>query len=430
MRDDINVAERTVAAYYLSHQFGTVMASPVRAEHFTANPRLGEVWKQAEREQSVGKPWLPMNSRDLDLVNELDRERVIHNRRWIERYESIVLEHAEVKHAQCAVRELDRDMSNGVMSVAETLERLHEISGRLAAGGPVMAKTLADVGAERLKDWVSGLKRADRPVLPMPWERLARDLGGWRLGKLHFIGAVTSGHKTTALRQAAFHHVKDGGRATIINLEDSAGDVADRTIAAETQAITVRELSNGVTELGEIALHGFIRSAIRLVESEEAKRFAIIDDLDTDVSRVVGAIEREAGRGVQFVGVDFLQLISSKGDQEHQMMKSICVALQRAAKRLGVAIVCAVQITQEATKAGRPPTLGDLRGGSAISQASHGVVILHRRPVAQRGFSDEMLVFVRKWKSAPRGVYAFRVDPKHDLIVDAGDEVVTGGSHG
>lgn len=414
-------AERIVLAHYLIRRAADIRAAQVTSEHFFQGQHA--VWWSAAENAPQG--WTPGDlgippdtMALLAAIRPMPRDVTQAENRMVRRW--------QVVYVQRACRALDDEIKSGSMGKAEeVLDQLRIALSEAEAGGVLEARTHREAGIALFNDWSEAIKDGTTRNLPMPLPGLQRRLGGWRPGKFYLIGAVTSGHKTTFGRMAAWHLAKQGIPTLFWTMEDSAEEMAARTFAAEirqvdTRTFTSYEKPQGITE-GDF--EDMLRALGKHLDDPASLMLRYLDEPGPKLRRVLARVSSEVARGAKAVVLDFMQLIQADRDdtQETQHWFKVSNALAAMAKRFDIALIATVQPTQLATREQarlkRPLTLGDLRGGSAIAQSAYGVALLNRvwdeEGEWDRRFID---VSIEKWKNADVQTVRFNVERHKDLI--------------
>src|SRR6185436_4016878 len=134
------------------------------------------------------------------------------------------------------------------------------------------------------------------------------------------------------------------------NAIDMSEEDMDRLIAA-------------ASELNEVA-------GERLAFSER-KKFKV-EDLATEISRV----RLKAGR-CDFVMIDYIGLINSKGKDLYHKMSDISGRIKQIARSENVLMLCLSQLNRKAGQEKRKPEMTDLRDSGSIEQDADSIIFVH-----------------------------------------------------
>ncbi len=407
-----------IAAYLVNRSMDFRMAN-VDTRHFD-HPRHRKWWATA---MSLGDSYMPAK---LDADPELLRKYAAleYTTDDVHRCEKEILDAWRLRAAKAVFSALAKTEYG---SIEEMLRDSRAKLDEIEAGGFPCSSQHKSVVVSLLRDWSEGIASKDGVILPMPIEALDRKTGGWRRGKLYLVAAVTSGHKTTFARSAAWRVACAGHRVVFWTMEDSAEDVAARTLASEIEGIDTRTF----TTYRDVQLPGgkeaMLSKLTRHMKNPGSVNMYYVDEPNPTIERVLQRISTEAAHGAVMVVLDFLQLIAHTRREftDAQHWFDVTTKLAAAAKRLNVTILATVQPTQEATKeyykTGKPITLGDLRGGSAIAQAAYGVMLLNR-PIENGIPSSKVIeIDIAKWKNGATGIVTVNIERHRDRIYEASE---------
>ena len=406
----------------------------VRPQHFT-DPRCRTMLERALAKHEAGEKFEPWDLHpDPDVIREVTDSDVW----WMQTLGVQIRETQRRIIDRWRVRTLKHELDQMVRRLADNdpvraIAELEKLVALVRAGGLPQSREYRDVVRDLMRDWFDHLKEnADakdddsklRPLIPLPLHALAQRYGGLQPGKTYLIGAVTSAHKTTLARMCWSHAGDVGYRGMFWTMEDECEDVIIRDLAEHSRAVSTQTFTR--YELSQDEMHQVIGGVEKRASEEGPGRLLVYDEAVPTLSRVVEVIACESARGLDLVVLDFLQLIrpdNSRIDEVQHLFQCV-TALSGLAKLLKIALVITVQPTHAATKAheefGKPISIGDLRGGSAIAQAAWAVLLLSRPfdREAKRPLRDRIRLSVAKWKHASTGSWQFKVRPDKDLITD------------
>ncbi|MEO0560078.1 MAG: DnaB-like helicase C-terminal domain-containing protein [Bacteroidota bacterium] len=310
----------------------------------------------------------------------------------------IVAEKAMLRRTREAALRIAGRASDPHADALATLDGLRdahdEIAGHLPSQGTV---TLGEA-----------LKRADERTdetgAPCRLSALAYQIGGWRPGKL-YVGAGRPGRgksshaKTEALHVARMPVEQGGGAVMVFTLEMGADEYAAR-LRDEHQGFGWPE------ELDTLPIH-----------FDDSARLTT-----TDVRAKLHSLTRQAGPPLRLVVVDYLQLLTGRGQNREQEVASIARDLKTLAREFEVAVFALAQINRSVeTRSSSRPTLADLRESGEIEQSAD-VVMFYTRPELDgydriKGEDDQMTdsagmaeVIVAKQRGGPVGDFWCRFD--------------------
>ena len=422
-------AEIEVAAHYLVDRLRSVRGSRIQPEHFVADIRLKAAWEEAQRLQEISDDWLPADIPTLrgKILEEL-HDKGGRRPPEIQRAEDRMLRTWSVwvirRAAESTVRAIDAD-DYGTLS--EMTSSLRQAMGEAEAGSASSAESSLDVCRQVVTTFADAWSGKGPSTVPMPLRALHEAVGGWR-HRLHLIGGIGSGHKTTLARMAWSHAGKVGARALYWTFEDENTDISARDIAAHVAGFDTKMLATG-EGMSRVSGDGQAMMFAALDEygrRDVLKRLFHIDTPVPTLGQVLGRIRGVAARGLDLVVLDYIQLImpdTASKDGEYAHWRHVSAALAGLAKELKIAIVATAQITQDATRKAigddKAPGMGDLLGGAAVHQNAFGIIMLHR-PKYKSGQPKQIQVRVAKWKSGGTGMTVHGLSPASDRIEDDG----------
>lgn len=221
--------------------------------------------------------------------------------------------------------------------------------------------------------------------------------GGGRPGTLWVIGGATSMGKSVGGQQLAVNVAKQGYGVAYVHLEMDQEEVGLRLSAGLAWDYSRR---NEWGEAGNPSYLGAANQSLRPAQWERMRRAAkevapnlqiYVDDrpgrtvtqIEAAVMRLFQRMRRD-GVTPGLIVVDHEGLIAPEGKypSELEAARSRANRLKDMAKRLGVWTIALSQITKEGSRADgeeRLPQSTDLNYGSALSQAAHVVILIHRK---------------------------------------------------
>lgn len=214
--------------------------------------------------------------------------------------------------------------------------------------------------------------------------------GGPNRGNLVILGARPSMGKTALALNIAQNVSRDYG-ALVLSQEMGVGELLDRAIASlgrvSLSSVLSGQMDNedwngftaGTAKLNELNLHLDEQPALTLLDVRSKARL----------------IKRK--HGLDFLVIDYLQLMSGEGQNRNSQLEEISRGLKALAKELNIVVLALSQLSRNAANMSRPK-LSDLRDSGAIEQDADIVIFLHRDEVDNpsthlRGVAD---VFIAK----------------------------------
>jgi replicative DNA helicase len=233
--------------------------------------------------------------------------------------------------------------------------------------------------------------------------------GGFFPGNVIVIGARPGAGKSAFMGQLAVNMARAGKKVGIISLEMSNNEIAGRLSALDTDMDFQRIYRGLFQDENEKA-----RFYDRLARSTSNLPIFVSDT--TRVSTVdirAKADKQKAKQGLDFLFIDYLQLISSdqpKNKTRENIISETSRAVKIMAKELNIPIAILCQLNRESTKRqgdSRYPQLSDLRESGAIEQDADVVMFIHRDWVVGitqdadgNSTENQADLIVRKWRNA------------------------------
>lgn len=277
-------------------------------------------------------------------------------------------------------------------------------------------KVLSDVMSSVAEEWAEACRAGAPNTLPMPVSALQSSLLGWRIGKLHMLGAKSSEHKTTFGRSACEAVARVGESALYWLMEDDASDLGARTLASKTDVNTAM-LGTGTTDKPD-SVTKRKASMDRIASDPAYRRIIVIDRRSPPISAIGPEIGKAvAQHGVKFVVLDFVQLIQpDKGNKSGDWWSHLSAHLHTLASTHNVALLCLGQFettsVRDMAETGRSPRITDMYGGDTWRQNAFGCLVMWKTSATTLSFR------VDKWKGGSAGIEIANVPvvPAHDRI--------------
>ena len=254
----------------------------------------------------------------------------------------------------------------------ELLTRLLSTSGSLTASLSSMGGTLDDVVDREVK---RALEATGAPLgLPTGIGLDRQFPGGLPRGKIATIFADTGSFKSTLSLQMIFEMARQGYRGLIVPLEDNDELTAQRWMSRAT-GVPYGRIAGGILNDAE-------RQKIKKLTPGDwafMKNIESVDGIEPKIDNIIRAVASASARGgLDFVLVDYLQLMQGRGKQQ-EVITDVMRRAQVAAKRYNVCwIFLSQQNDKNMDRKDPRPHLGDMFGSSAAKQCSKSVIALFR----------------------------------------------------
>lgn len=236
-----------------------------------------------------------------------------------------------------------------------------------------------DPGVEGFGDlydqWVNWISE-DAHALPTPWPDLNSKLaGGFHRQRLYLVGARPGCGKSVLGLNCAAQFAKAGYKGIVFSLEMPKMEVMSRMLSAGARVdyseITRRQLS--ATNFQTV--HKFMEQYPWL-----NSHIMIDDQVDHTVESIAHAARAQKRKGLDFIFVDYIQLLNSAGKTEsrYQELGVMSKMLKQLARKLDIAVLVAAQLNREPEKQNRLPGLSDLRESGNLEADADAVLMLSR----------------------------------------------------
>lgn len=124
--------------------------------------------------------------------------------------------------------------------------------------------------------------------------------------------------------------------------------------------------------------------------------------------------------GLDFICIDYLQLIDGPEDNANTRITNICNGLQRLAKDLEIVVIIISQLTR--IKENRAPRPHDLRESGAIEQVADFILFVYDRSKNVNNLNKNIQLIVAKQRNGPLDVAWLRFDRPYCTLSNGIDE--------
>lgn len=284
------------------------------------------------------------------------------------------------------VRQAAEEAEAPEVLVDQTAQSLfHLAQGDAKAKGLLTIQSVADDAMERITDRLEGRLSTGIRVGFSRFDELTQ---GFQPGNLIVLAARPGVGKTALalnwiLRAAQKREGRDGHCGAFFSLEMSHEEVFLRLLAAQSQT-NMKDLQSGRAS-------GRMDHIIKARDELVSMPIFICDQASITVPQIQNMVVKQgsqSNRRVEFVIVDYLQLISSpEGSRGSKQTESVRIGeisrgLKLMAKDFGIPVVVLSQLNREVEhRTGGRPQLSDLRDSGAIEQDADMVAFIHRKMV-------------------------------------------------
>ena len=253
---------------------------------------------------------------------------------------------------------------------------------------------------------LQALTESDSPYtgLTSPWIDLDRLTGGLHPGELVIVAARPSMGKTAiALNLARWAAIRREQPVAFFSLEMSAEQLSQRLLAAQGRLDQTKFRHGNLSEKEWAdltrALSALASAPIWIDDSGSSTPFA--------VAARARRLQRELGRPLGLVIVDYLQLLSSPGAESRQVeISTISRQLKVLAKELRVPVIALSQLNRKLEdRTNKRPGLADLRESGAIEADADLILFLYRDEIydphtLEKGVAE---LIIGKQRNGPTG---------------------------
>lgn len=277
-----------------------------------------------------------------------------------------------------AIKAMALSLAEATEDADETLETLAEKASaavsQIARGQVKRApRRLAEVMLERTSHY-EALERGEVvPGWPSTIPTLNAALsGGFRPGKLFFIGARPGVGKSSLSAQLLLELARDGHAGLFLSQEMANEEIADRAVANAGRIEFGRLMS------GRLSGEDWARASEMLEAVSELPVW-----VDDQPALTLHDIRHKARGipGLQVLVLDYLQLCSkstgSSSSNRNSEIEEISRGLKALAMELDLCVIVLSQLNREVEKRpGKRPQLSDLRDSGSIEQDADGILFL------------------------------------------------------
>ncbi len=224
-------------------------------------------------------------------------------------------------------------------------------------------------------------------------------LGGLAKGELCIVGGRPSHGKSMFALNWLYNVASASINCLMISEEMSAAALAQRAISFATD-IPRDKWRDKYDDVYQQALRFWEgRGRVQLVES--------VGSVGNAVDAIAQAVEYS---GVEFVVVDYLQLLNGTGSSRYEQISNVSSELKRAAVRHNIAVVALAQLGRELERRDNVPRLRDLKDSGQIEQDADQVIFVQwplRSDPSHKPF-DEYRIYCGKNRNRQSGRASFR----------------------
>ncbi|NGX47129.1 MAG: Replicative DNA helicase [Chlamydiae bacterium] len=316
---------------------------------------------------------------------------------YIEEYTELVHSKAVLRRMILAAQEVEKDALEDPQDVTESLDnaqkKFYEISQSAnAKDGITIAELLSGQKASSETPFLEDLQQKQEDYqnrdpddpgisgISTHFIDLDKMIGGFAPSNLMIIaGRPAMGKTAFAVNVAENICFKNGMPVGIFSLEMTAEQLLHRIICSQSE-VESDKIKNGSLSGEEyqriVSVVNHIQNYTMVIDDQPGLK---ITDLRARARRM-----REV-YGIEFLIVDYLQLISGSGntrsmENRQSEISEISRMLKNLARELNIPVLCASQLSRKVEeRQGHRPMMSDLRESGSIEQDSDVVMLLLRR---------------------------------------------------
>jgi replicative DNA helicase len=228
-------------------------------------------------------------------------------------------------------------------------------------------------------------------------------LDGFKGDDLVFIAARPGMGKTGLLITSARAALSVGKSVAFFSMEMGDVSVGQRLIAQQF-GVDLFDMRRGRMKPDEYS--SFADGLEWLRDLEDSRRLQIIETVGLTAQQIHAETKRLAVRGLCDIAfVDYVQLMSGRGENRTQEVGDCSRGLKRMALDLHIPVISAAQLSREIEKrSSAKPTLADLRESGSLEQDADVVIFIWQQgEKVERAAIDPANITVSKHRNGPVG---------------------------
>ena len=294
----------------------------------------------------------------------------------LDSYMESVAEKSLLRRLIKASDEIQRDSYDKQDEPEEVLEdaerRIFQISEKRQAKDFVPMNQAVERGLINIENMY--INKGQFTGIRSPFPLLDEYTAGFQKGDMILIAARPSMGKTTfALNLAEHAALREGKSVAIFSLEMSTDQLSYKLLCSEA-GVDMNKMRLG--DLDETDWDNIARATGPLSKA----RIFIDDSAGISVMEMKSKSRRlKLEHGLDMVVIDYLQLMSGKGENRQQEVSEISRSIKILAKELEVPVICLSQLSRAPEqRQDHRPMLSDLRESGSIEQDADMVLFVYR----------------------------------------------------
>ncbi len=366
---------------------------------------LGEALETASELQNIGG--LPY------LINLVQSTATAAN---IRRYGEIVREKAVYRALLAISSDLQQECMQGAIpaeQIAMGIEsRIFDLFQKQTGGElqlqDAIGSLLVEIDSKSEQD--SGISGLATGFGQLDWLT-----SGLEPGQLVIVAARPSVGKSVFACNVA-DHVATSGRSVLLHTMEMSGKEIGMRILAARSGVSMQAMRAGTKQNHHWdAMH-------QARHKLQGSKLVIDDRPGISVNQVRAKAKRiRRQHGLDLIVIDYLGLMTGKGDNRVQEMGSISRGLKSLAKEMNVPIIALAQLNRSVeARQDKRPLMSDLRDSGEIEQDADIVIMLHREELYSTNPEFEGLaeLLIRKNRNGPLGEITLRFEKEISKLSD------------
>lgn len=304
------------------------------------------------------------DSNILDMANDA--------RKWCSGREvKIAVNQLAAKRLSITAKNLIQNLESSG-SLEEFSQDLLQILNR--ANDMVVKDELESLGASNdsyLDELTLAQQNGREPGIQTPFDRINR-IGGLIKGQMTTIAARPGGGKTTLGLNFGIKAASDNMKVLFVSTEMSEDDLRDRLLSMHS-GVSLNKIRINIEDLNQFDFDK-LNEAGKDLENFYVYYKPRLKIFDFD--RAVKAFCKS--HGIDLVIVDYLQNLDANGFTTLEKLNNIASEFPKIADENNVHIIALAQSNRESEKHKDLPRMSDIKGSSAIEQASDSIYMMHR----------------------------------------------------
>lgn len=331
----------------------------------------------------------------------------------IKEYERILISNYKAR----ALHSLASSITNTLTSsdaVEQTLSSFRNSLDRLmiTAGG----ESVQDMGTALKQSWEVIVDRLNNPGIrgyPFGIKAIDSVVGGVGQGDYWVIAARPSIGKTAVMCNAVLSAASQGVPCLVFSLEMNRQALSERLIAIES-GISISDIRLG--NLNQKQVDKMAESVAKI------KSYPIFMDtkFTPSLSYVETSIRKQVkNNGVKLVYIDYLQLLSERGEDDTKELGRISRKMKILANDLNIGTILLSQLNRDVEKRDdRRPILSDLRQSGNIEEDADLVILLYRDDYYHKDSKQKGLMefIIRKNRNGPTGTIPLLFESDTNIV--------------